>query len=96
MRAACRGLLCAPCRVAARAGLAPSHIPTDPIGGPAPPPPARVTLFFFRKILNYGKTKKSTHGARARAPATTGESPTVRAPAQLQAGYPVLAGIGWV
>ena len=39
----------------------PSHSPSDPTDGLKMPHPVRRPIFFFRKIILYGKTKKSTH-----------------------------------
>jgi len=37
----------------------------------APPDGTRASLLIFRKILNYGKTKKSTHGHTTAKPLRT-------------------------
>ena len=50
-----------------RVGSAP-HIPTDRLSVGSTPGRARASLFFFRKIHLYGKTKKSTHGHQNQKP----------------------------
>ena len=54
-----------------RAALPPSHIPSETVLVGRTPEPARGPLFIFRKILNYGKTKKSTHGHQTTKPFCT-------------------------
>ena len=54
-----------------RAALPPSHIPSETVLVGRTPEPARGPLFIFRKILNYGKTKKSTHGHQTTLPFCT-------------------------
>jgi hypothetical protein len=58
-----------------RAALPPSHIPSETVLVGRTPEPARGPLFIFRKILNYGKTKKSTHDHRTAKPYRTGHLP---------------------
>ena len=53
------------------AALLPSHIPSDGLLVGRTPDRARGPLLIFRKILNYGKTKKSTHGHQTTKPFCT-------------------------
>lgn len=58
-------------RLSTSTSLPPSHIPTDGLLVGRTPERARGPLSIFRKILYYGKTKKSTHGYQTAKPFCT-------------------------